>query len=359
MSFFGNFFKKVFGSSGSSNAGRTTQPRTYFKGYTPNTPKYTSSSVGNGQYSYRTTSAQGEKSGESKKETPKVYTSKEEEYKRKRIADSYEQERNRQKLKKAKADGAYEKITGDDKRTNAQKKLAQKMLLNDRMEAENKYSAKYQPHLHAMSKGAVRGATLGASDLLEKKASKGYKKIEADYKKNQTDTDKFIEGATELATTGLMFGASKGISEKALSKAVKVGDKATKGLVTKGGKAVEKKLVKKFGETEGKKLAKSLAEDFAIDSTTGNIMAAINASQEEGDLKDKAKAFAKESALNSILSTGITVAPTVIKNNKALREAIPKAKGKFNASEMPKLKDEALHLERISKTQMLKMLRAN
>lgn len=219
--------------------------------------------------------------------------------------------------KKAAEKKEYNKKIGADKKSKAQLKLEQKMQLPDRVKTDTEMAAKYHPHQYAASRGLLSGVTLGGSKAMMKYGgSDDIKKIDEDFTKNESKADKRLEFASEMAGNMATYGASSGISKAAGSKMFKVADRIgkadnmSKGLATKGAEKVEQHFVEKYGAKAGKKMFDALKTDVAINSTTGLAHNALLAANEDGDLGDKAKAFAGNVALTAAMGTGLTVLPT-------------------------------------------------
>lgn len=198
--------------------------------------------------------------------------------------------------------------------------------------AEAKYQMKHHKVAESFARGALSGVTFGASDLVAKKGTKGeFKKAEEVYQKNKSKGAETVgEIAGSLASFGLTSGASKAVVKKALPKAVK-------GAVSKGGtkmtaklasnkliqKAAEKEVanavakgtmkeatkeaVERVAKSKAKELVANLAEDAAVNVTTGAIMDVNKAATTAKNKKEFAKEMGKSAAANIALGTGATV----------------------------------------------------
>lgn len=261
-------------------------------------------------------------------------------------------------VKKAiKSQETYEKFMGDDKKTNAQKKLEQKIGDVKRGSKELEYESKYHPKSLYAARRFASGVTLGGEKVLEKHASDDVKKalkkddrvekedwikLSDDEKREQKlrglhgkidvkgISGKAIGEVAEIAGNMATFGATssltKGVGEKGLNRIAKL---------TKTGETAQEALEKsKFVQKLAKgspdkakdiasKLANGLAEDYGINKTTGAVQSAIDASIKKSEDKDSSwgKEFAKNQALNMATGGATELGLSVLRNRKARKEA--------------------------------------
>lgn len=197
--------------------------------------------------------------------------------------------------------------------------------------AEAKYQMKYHRGAESFARGALSGVTFGASDLIAKGTKGEFKKAEEVYQKNKSKGAEAVgEVAGTLASFALTSGASTAVVKEALPKAVK-------GAVSKGGikmtaklasnkliqKAAEKEVanavakgtmkeatkeaVERVAKSKAKELVANLAEDAAVNVTTGAIMDVNKAATTAKNKKEFAKEMGKSAAANIALGMGATV----------------------------------------------------
>lgn len=193
--------------------------------------------------------------------------------------------------------------------------VAQQLGSNKIKAQDIKSSYKAMPMTTAFSEGAVRGATMGLSDIARNNANKTVKKTLNNADKNLTTAQKHAKIAGELAGSMVTFSGTSGISEK-------LGSKAINALGGSEAKAVEKlansnfvknyatKLSKKAGqEITANALAKSfykeLSTDLGMELGVGNIMDLTNAIETNGDLKDKLGSYVSSKVFNTIVGVPI------------------------------------------------------
>lgn len=225
-----------------------------------------------------------------------------------------------------------EKGISKEEKTKRRQNIKMQTRSADTAVAEAKYQMKYHKGAESFARGALSGVTFGASDLVAKKGTKGeFKKAEEVYQKNKSKGAETVgEIAGSLASFGLTSGASKAVVKKALPKAVK-------GAVSKGGtkmtaklasnkliqKAAEKEVanavakgtmkeatkeaVERVAKSKAKELVANLAEDAAVNVTTGAIMDVNKAATTAKNKKEFAKEMGKSAAANIALGTGATV----------------------------------------------------
>lgn len=196
---------------------------------------------------------------------------------------------------------------------------------------EAEHAMKYHRTAESAARGAVSGATFGASDLLEKYGTKGEaKKASEVYQKNKNKSAETAgEIAASLASFGLTGGASKAVVKKALPRttkfAAKQGAKAAEKLAgtklvqraaeKEVANAVKTGLIKEATEDAVKKVAKrkagelvaDLGTDAAVNATTGTVYSATEAAKESKNAKEFGKNFAKNEALNFGIGSAATV----------------------------------------------------
>lgn len=225
-----------------------------------------------------------------------------------------------------------EKGISKEERAKRRQNVKSQIRSADTAVAEAKHQMKYHRGAESFARGALSGVTFGASELGAKKLTKGeFKKAEEVYQKNKSKGAEAVgEVAGSLASFGLTSGASKAVVKKALPKAVK-------GAVSKGGtkitaKLASNKLIRKAAEKEvanavakgtmkeaskeaiervakskAKELVANLAEDAAVNVTTGAIMDVNKAATTAKNKKEFAKEMGKSAAANVVLGTGATV----------------------------------------------------
>lgn len=264
---------------------------------------------------------------------------------------------NKAAKKAVKAQETHEKFMGDDKKTNAQKKLEQKIGDAKRESKELEYESKYHPKSLYTARRFASGVTLGGEKVLEKHASDDAKKaLKKDDRVEKEDWIKLsddekreqklrglhgkidvkgisgkaigevAEIAGNMATYGATSGLTKGIGEKGLNRVAKL---AKKGETAQ--EALEKsKFVQKIAKGSpdkakdiASKLANGLAEDYGINKTTGAVQSAIDASIKKSEDKDSSwgKEFAKNQALNMATGGATELGLSVLRNRKARKEA--------------------------------------
>ena len=253
--------------------------------------------------------------------------------------------------------------------------------------AEQKHAMKYHKNAESFARGAVSGATFGASDLLAKYGTKGEaKKAENVYQKNKNKTAEAAgEVAGNLAAFGLTSGASKAVVKKALPRTTKfageqgakvagklagtklvrkAAEKEVANAVKKGlAKEVTEEAVERVAKQKAKETVANLAEDAAINLTTGKVDSVVRAIKDTkgvkslDDLKDSKvrreveKNFLKNDVANvgigSVATVGLPAVGKGIKRafggvSEGAKEAITKVTAKELAERAAKNTDNAL-----------------
>lgn len=222
--------------------------------------------------------------------------------------------------------------------------------------AEQKHAMKYHKNAESFARGAVSGATFGASDLLAKYGTKGEaKKAESVYQKNKNKTAEAAgEIAGNLAAFGLTSGASKAVVKKALPRTTafageqgakvagklagtklvrKAAEKEVANAVKKGlAKEVTEEAIERVAKQKAKETVANLAEDAAINLTTGKVDSAVRAIKDTkslkrlDDLKDSKvrKEVEKNFLKNDVANVGIGSVATVglPAGGKAIKRAL-------------------------------------
>lgn len=195
--------------------------------------------------------------------------------------------------------------------------------------AEEKHELKYHKKAYSAARGATSGATFGASDLLARKGRKGEaKKAEEYYQKNKSKgAETAGEIGASLASFMLTGGASKAAVGKLAPKALKEGSEkfavklarnklirkaaekevanaVKKGLVKEGSKEVLERAAK----NKAKDIVANLAEDAAVNLTTGGLMDFNKATAEH---KIGSKDWWKEMGTSAAMNVGLGTAATV------------------------------------------------
>lgn len=288
-------------------------------------------------------------------------------------------EKNDQKIQRAKnreslaerskkESDRYERYMGDDKRSRREALLEQKIGASDRTAKEAMYEAAFHPNQLAFSRGLARGVTLGASDLLEKQQGGQFKAATDLYKRNQTGTQKALEFGGEmagnLATFGVTGGITRGLGERGITGAAKLtkSGRAALAAVDKADDAA--RVARRIGEAspeikaiantiakgDAKKAARiakfldGVATDAGINLTTGNLQAAISASQVEGSTEDKVKDYLKNQGINVALGAGLEAGALGVNalRNRGAREAVEDVVADTLARDVVENADEAV-----------------
>lgn len=228
-------------------------------------------------------------------------------------------------LKSIEADRkSYNKATGDKynvEKNGLKARQAQKSQAYDA--SAEKWEVKHHPIAASAARGALSGATLGASEFIAQK-SKNRQKTGAEqfYQKNK---NKWAEMGGEVAGSLATFGATAGLTERAGAKlASKVAPNAAEKLAERKliqkaaqksvSKAVEKglikegseELVKRVGREKAAKIVTALGNDIMQNLTTGAIYDINKASTEHSiGSSDWWKELGKSAAFNSIITGGI------------------------------------------------------
>lgn len=188
---------------------------------------------------------------------------------------------------------------------------------------EAEHTMKWHGKEMSFARGALSGATFGASDLAAKKLTKGEaKKAEEVYQANKS---KGWETAGEIAGSLASFGATAGATEKAAAKigskvAPKAAEKLAESQIIKSAakrsvnKAVKKglvgeaseELIKQVGKDKAKQITRALGTDIVQNLTTGALYDINRASTEhEVGSSDWWKELGKSAALNFGITGGI------------------------------------------------------
>lgn len=188
---------------------------------------------------------------------------------------------------------------------------------------EAEHQMKWHGKEMSFARGALSGATFGASDLAAKKLTKGEaKKAEEVYQANKS---KGWETAGEIAGSLASFGATAGATEKAAAKigskvAPKAAEKLAESQIIKSAakrsvnKAVKKglvgeaseELIKQVGKDKAKQITRALGTDIVQNLTTGALYDINRASTEhEVGSSDWWKELGKSAALNFGITGGI------------------------------------------------------
>lgn len=195
--------------------------------------------------------------------------------------------------------------------------------------AEEKHELKYHKKAYSMARQGAMSAPWSLGELAEKKATKGEAKKAADYYEKNKDPlfAALGEVGASLASFGLTSGASKAAVSKLAPKALKQGSEkfavklarnklirkaaekeaanaVKKGLVKEG----SKELVEKIAKNKAKDVVANLAEDAAVNVTTGGLMDFNKATAEH---KIGSKDWWKEMGTSAAMNVGLGTAATV------------------------------------------------
>lgn len=229
---------------------------------------------------------------------------------------------------------------------------------------EAEHTMKWHGKEESFARGALSGATFGASDLAAKKLTKGEaKKAEEVYQKNK---HKGYEVAGEVVGSLASFGGTAGLTdrlgEKVISKAApkaaerlaekKLIQNAAKKSVTKAVekgsvKGATKELIEQVGKDRAKKIVNAVGNDIVQNATTGLLYDFNKASTEyEVGSPEWWREMGKSAAFNAAI-TGVVGAGSALTGGKRLvSEAAGKVADRARARAMPSPK--RLNIEDLS-----------
>lgn len=216
-----------------------------------------------------------------------------------------------------------EKGISDEERKRRQQNVKSQTYDEKTAVKEAEHQMKWHGKEMSFARGALSGATFGASDLAAKKLTKGEaRKAEEVYQQNKS---KGWETAGEIAGSLASFGATAGATEKAAAKLTsKVAPKAAEKLAERQiiknaakrsfNKAVEKglvseateELVKQVGKDKAKKVVTALGNDVVQNLTTGALYDINKASTaHEVGSDDWWKELGTSAAFNALITGGV------------------------------------------------------
>ena len=207
---------------------------------------------------------------------------------------------------------------------------------------EAEHTMKWHGKEESFARGALSGATFGASDLAAKKLTKGEaRKAEEVYQKNK---HKGYEIAGEVAGSLASFGGTAGLTdrlgEKVIEKAApraaeKLAEKqfiknAAKKSVTKAVekgtvKGATKELIEQVGKDRAKKIVNAVGNDIVQNATTGLLYDFNKASTEyEVGTPEWWREMGKSAAFNAAITGAVGVGSAVSGNKQLVKGAAEK-----------------------------------
>ena len=207
---------------------------------------------------------------------------------------------------------------------------------------EAEHTMKWHGKEESFARGALSGATFGASDLAAKKLTKGEaRKAEEVYQKNKSkgwETAGEVVGS--LASFGATAGATDALGEKIISKAApraaeKLAERqfiknAAKKSVTKAVekgtvKGATKELIEQVGKDRAKKIVNAVGNDIVQNATTGLLYDFNKASTEyEVGTPEWWREMGKSAAFNAAITGAVGVGSAVSGNKQLVKGAAEK-----------------------------------
>lgn len=212
-----------------------------------------------------------------------------------------------------------------------------------------KIEAERHPVATMAARKAVNGALFGAPDLVGKLSAKGdAKELEETYRRT-AEEHPWIAGGSEIAGSLVGFGLTGGLSKAVAGNALnKVGGKeaaerlfenqvaklAGSEVVKKAArreammaarqgaiKAVDEEVVKKFALDRARRILNGVAEDMAINATTGLVYDLTSSATDSNSLGEFGKNMLINAGMNAVVGGLQPIGGALIRTNRGALEA--------------------------------------